>query len=142
MEKRFKRSLLGYVDNQVKNKIEVLRDEYAIALKGQEKELEDLSQELQAFEKIIQSIQQEIRAITSTRAEVFKVLNEAHLENTNRVFQAMKKAEQIGKEARETAHERQEEREKLKEELKLLTNEMQAIAINYNNALEAFRNGR
>lgn len=128
METKFASSLFGYDPLAVQRKIALMNDDFRMTLRKLSAELNQVNDEIEELKQKISNLEEELQSCRSFHNEIVEVLSVAHLEATERVYKAMKKAEQMVKEARETVLLRQKEYDHLKRTVRRITEEMQAIA--------------
>lgn len=141
MEMNFGHSLFGYDPAHVRNKIDMITKDYERTLWQLEDELARLNQEIIELKDKVEELETELVEYHELNSEISKVLVNAHMEATQKVFEATLKAEDIYNKAKERVMKKERESAELKDTVKKLTGEMQSIARDYNSALEAFRDG-
>lgn len=141
MDNKFGHSLIGYDPVLVEKRLHFLNEEFKSTMKEIQEELTQVEQDINNLEDKILKVRYEIADCRKLNEDVTQVLMSSHMDATEKVYEAMRKAEQIKKETREKILKREKEKEKMKMTVKRLTGEMQSIAEEYNTALEAFRYG-
>lgn len=137
---KFRRSLFGYDAEAVRKRIEQMEQDYTHYLQQLNNEIEQIKAETAKLNENIERINAEIISYQSMNEEIINILLTAHLEATQRVYQTMKEAEKMSIDIRELLVKREMENEILKNTLKKYTEDIQSIALDYNKALEEFRN--
>lgn len=136
----FRRSLFGYDAAAVQSKIEQMELHYAQITERLNNEISVLNRETAIINEKIARIEAEITSYQNMNEEIINILLAAHLEATEKVYQTMREAEQMSIDIRELLVKRERENEALKDTIKKYTEDVQAIALDYNNILEEFRN--
>lgn len=136
-----KHSFFGYDPEEVEYRIKLSGKEYEESMRTLTGKLFELNQEIEGLQGRIKEIEQELSKEEIINQQIIGALFTAHMQATREVYAAMKEGEQMGKRTREELLDRENENMKVKKTLDSLTMDMESIAMCYNKALEACRNG-
>lgn len=136
---KFKKALRGYEPLSVQEKLDNLADQELLTVRGLERELKAIEEDIAQYEEQIRLCRLELARQENDQTEMKDLFYNTHLATTGRVGSALKKAEAMSNDTKETYLNRQREKDSLYRELHKLSDEIRVIANNYNSVLEAFK---
>lgn len=136
MKVKFKRSFLGYDPVAVEVLLNNMDAEYRANLRELKNQLADEVHHLELLKVEIKKIKSEIEYCGSLENEISQILLSAHLEATQRIYNALKDAEKTEKRASDKVLARKAELAKLKAEMKKIEEEIKSITVRRKSPLE------
>jgi len=136
---KFNKALRGYDPVSVQEKFANLADLEQLTIRGLERELKAVEEDIARYDEQIRQVRGELAHQEIDQTEIKNLFYSTHLATTIRVMSALKKAEEMSRDTRETYLNRQREKDSLQRELHKLSEEIRVIAGNYNSVLEAFK---
>ena len=133
----FKRVLYGYDPVWVRNNISLLNEEFEKDRKQLEERLVQINAEIDRLRQEIQKLKKDVENLIQKENSMDRMLLQAHLEATRRVFEAQKNAKQMEKMKNELISQRENECRELKRTLKGLSEELQLKIDEYRNKFES-----
>lgn len=131
MTVKFKRSLFGYSPKDLADLLKSMDEDFNNSLKELRKQLADEVHHLELAKLEFQNVKNEMDSYKSYENEISKVLLEAHLEATEKFFEALKDSERTEKNAADKVLARKAELAKLKGDMEQMKEEIHSIAGQY-----------
>ena len=136
MKVKFKRSFLGYDPVAVEVLLNSMDAEYKTKLRTLKNRLADEAHHLELLRVEIKKIKSEIESCHLLENEISQILLSAHLEATQKLYEALKGAEKTEKKASDKVLARKAELAELKSEMERVKEEIQSIAARRKSPLE------
>ncbi|MDX9871640.1 MAG: hypothetical protein RBT41_04375 [Clostridia bacterium] len=141
MELKFSRSFFGYDEEEVEHQIKLQTKQYEEQMRKLTNRLFDINQENEMAQSRINAIRLELDNYQDKSQKIMEFLFVHHLLASKEVYHAITAGETIDRKLEKDILETAERRNNIKETLDSLNKELEVLAENYYNVLEAYKNG-
>lgn len=141
MKKKFKRSLIGYSPASLEVFLKSTNEDFKSKLEDLRKQLADEVHHLELLKLQVQNVKDERSSYESLKNKIIQMLFDAHFVAAEKIYIALRDAEQVEKKAVDKVLIKKRELDKLKTDMENMRGEIRLIATQYESILEKAEGG-